>query len=73
MMLRVNLASISTGIAFVVVFTILHCLYILYVVRGTGGHKGMALGMSVFFPPHPFVYLTAIFLIGLYAGGRIFR
>ncbi len=70
-MLRISLASVSTGLVFVIVGILLHCWYIL---QQTGGYKkGYALGNAVLFPSHPFLYFIPIFLIGLYLGGRVFK
>jgi hypothetical protein len=70
-MLRVNLASILSGVVLVVIAAL--CRY-WYVVQRMGGYRrDVAVGVNAISPHHPFLYTIPIFLIGLYIGGRIFK
>src|ERR1700741_1627031 len=71
MMLRVNIASISTGFALVIASFFIRLWYVLQ--RFGGFRKDVAIGKEVLFPAHPILYSIVIFLIGLYGGVRIFR
>ncbi len=70
MMVRISLASITTGFVFVVVAMLLRYWYIL---QRMGYRKDVAVGVNAIFAHHPFLYVIPIFLAGLYAGGRLFK